>query len=356
MNFKRFWSVMNGRNKEFIRDTGALAWNFIFPVVVVFGFAFAFSSDSQNIFKVGLVGSPTDLTAEKLPFAATHNIQFVNVGEGSEVLANALGKLQRHQYDLLLQVSGSTNSAAGPQIRYWTNSSSPKGSIVERLLLGSDPELQAKAARKFQKQTVEGREIRYVDWLISGLLALNISFSALFGVGYTIVRYRKNQVLKRLKATPLTAFEFLSAQVVSRMILILITSTLVYLGCHLVLHFQMLGSYWTLLLVLVLGAMCLISLGLLVAARISSEEVAGGVLNLITWPMMFLSGVWFSLEGAHPWVKRAANIFPLTHVIDSARAVMTEGASLAQISPHLIVLAAMTLVFLIVGSFSFRWE
>jgi ABC-type multidrug transport system permease subunit len=116
------------------------------------------------------------------------------------------------------------------------------------------------------------------------------------------------------------------------------------------------GSYVNLFLISLVGAVCLISLGLLVAARFSSEELAGGILNLLTWPMMLLSGVWFSLEGTNPIVRKIALFLPLTHLVDGARAIMTEGAGLMEIAPNLAVLAAMAAVFLSIGSFIFRWE
>jgi ABC-type multidrug transport system permease subunit len=341
---KRFWAVLTARNIEFIRDRSALAWNFMFPVIVVFGFAFAFSGGSQDLFKVALMKAPT--ASVKNTFTETKYIQFVLV----EDLDSSLEKLRHHQYDMVLSLEGNTN-------RYWINDSAPKGYLLERMLTAtSDSGGAGSSGGNYHKETVQGREIRYVDWLISGLLAMNMMFSALFGVGYNIVRYRKNGVLKRLKATPLLAFEFLSAQVVSRLILLVTVTLIVYCGCNFFLHFAMLGSYLNLFLLLSLGSVCLVSLGLLVAARIASEEFAGGILNLISWPMMFLSGVWFSLEGAHPLVKQAAQIFPLTHIIDGARAVMTEGAGFEKIAGHLIVLTVMTAVFLIAGSASFKWE
>jgi ABC-type multidrug transport system permease subunit len=195
-----------------------------------------------------------------------------------------------------------------------------------------------------------------VDWLVSGLLSMNMMFSALFGVGYNLVRYRKNGVLKRLKATPLRAAEFLAAQVVSRLILIMGVFAVVYHGSDYFLHFQRLGSLLDLYLIFALGSACLISLGLLVAARVTSEELAGGILNMLSWPMMFLSGVWFSLEGAPKALRLIAGMMPLTHLIDAARAVMTEGATLAQVAPHLCILAGMTLLFLVIGARTFRWD
>jgi ABC-2 type transport system permease protein len=232
---------------------------------------------------------------------------------------------------------------------FWVNDSSPRGYLLERVLRGS-------GGTDFQKQTVTGRQIRYVDWLIPGILALNMMFSALYGVGYVLVRYRKNGVLRRLKATPLTALEFLTAQVISRLWIILAVGIAVYIGTDLLVGFTMRGSYLNLFLVYLVGAVTLTSLGLLVAARPASEEFAEGVLNLITWPMMFLSGVWFSVGALSPWVQKLAVLFPLTHIISAARAVMLDGAGLATVLPQLLILLVMALVFLLLGALTFRWE
>ena len=94
-------------------------------------------------------------------------------------------------------------------MRYWVNTDSPKGYVVEKLLRAEHPAPSAKP--------VTGAAVRYVDWLFPGILGMNMMFSCLFGVGYVVVRYRKSGFLKRLHATPLTAFEFLSAQVLSRL-------------------------------------------------------------------------------------------------------------------------------------------
>ena len=158
---------------------------------------------------------------------------------------------------------------------------------------------------------------------------MNMMFSCLFGVGYVVLRYRKNGFLKRLHATPLTAFEFLTAQVLSRLSLILFVTGVLYVGIATIIHFHTAGSIMLLLLVAVIGALSMIALGLIVAARFSSEELVGGLLNLLTWPMMLLSGIWFSLEGSPQWVRWIAGLFPLTHVLDAARAIMLDGAGFA---------------------------
>ena len=171
---------------------------------------------------------------------------------------------------------------------------------------------------------------------------MNMMFGSLFGIGYVIVRYRKNGVLKRLKATPLTAFEFISAQIFSRLLLTLSITILVFLGTN--------------FLVYTLGAFCLISLALILASRTESEEFAGGILNLITWPMMIFSGVWFSLEGLPPTAQYLSKLLPLTHIVDAARAVMNDGAGMLDIMPDLLVLLAMSILFLFIGAMLFRWK
>jgi len=334
---KRFLAILHARNMEFIRDRSSLGWNILFPLLLVLGFAAVFSGDPKPLFKVGVLGDPAALAQADAAFFQTKYVQFIPTDD----LKTGIDKVEHFQLDMLIDLRDSG--------RYWVNSDGPNGYILERLL-------RTGGEARYQKDVVKGKQIRYVDWVVPGILAMNMMFSCLFGVGYVIVRYRKNGFLKRLKATPLRPFEFLLAQMTSRLLLIQTITVLVYAGCDYFIHFQMRGSYANLFLISLLGSICLISLGLLVSARLSSEEVAGGILNMLTWPMMLLSGVWFSLEGTNPVVQKIAQFLPLTHIVDSARLIMTEGAGLAQIAPHLAVLAIMTAVFLSIGSFIFRWE
>jgi ABC-2 type transport system permease protein len=338
---KRFLALLGARNKEFVRDRGSMAWSLLFPLLIVIGFSFAFSGGQQDVFKVGVEGSAS-VSSGKSPssseFLATKYIQFVEVQE----LQPALEKLKRHQFDMVVSWKESP--------RYWINSTSPKGYLLEKIMSGQT--LSSSMAR----EQVSGQEIRYVDWLLAGLLSMNVMFGSLFGVGYVIVRYRKAGVLRRIKTTPVSAFEFLAAQVASRLMLMMVMCVIVLAGCRWLLDVQMVGAYSDLFVVLLLGSLCMISLALVVAARISSEEFAGGLLNLLTWPMMLFSGVWFSLEGTNPVLQKVAQISPLTHLVDAARAIMTEGATLVDVRGHLLILGILSLIFMAISSWLFQWE
>ncbi|MCH6549351.1 MAG: ABC transporter permease [Proteobacteria bacterium] len=337
---KRILAIFRARNLEFMRDRSSLSWNIILPVMLMFGLSFIFGGGDRTQYTVGVLQSGQQLETGLHPFLDTRYIRFVVISNEED----GFRKIARHQLDLLVQFDE-------PR-RYWINPDSPKGYFVEFALLQSaDP-----ASYGLQKSQITGDAVRYVDWVLPGILGMNMMFSCLFGVGYVVVRYRKNGFLKRLRATPLRAIEFVIAQVASRLMLILLITSFVYAGTKYFLDTRMDGSYLVLFLIAFVGAIALLSMGLLVAARITSEELAGGLLNLITWPMMLLSGVWFSLEGADAWVRQVAKIFPLTHILDSARAVMLDGATLVDVAPALISLLVMSLVFLGLGAAMFRWR
>lgn len=330
---KRFYAIFYARNLEFIRDKAAISWTLIMPLFLILAFTFIFSNDDKTLYKVGVIGEVNS----DIAFFESKYIQFIPFHD--EI--SAKNKLRHHKLDMLIHNKQQTD--------YWVNESSPNGYVVEKMLWGTGGE-------SYLKKTIDGKEISYLDWVLPGILAFNMMMGCLFGVGYVIVRYRKSGYLKRLKATPLSPFEFLVAQMSSRLILIESVTVFVYLACFILIEFTMNGSHLLLFLVSIIGAVCMISLGLMVAARISSEELAGGLLNLITWPMMILSGVWFSLEGTNPLIQSLSQLLPLTHIVDAARAIMTEGAGLESISYNLITLLIMTAIFLLIGAKTFRWD
>ena len=341
LRFSRLRAVTWARSLEFLRDRSAMGWNIAFPVLMVGAFAFVFAGPGQPLFKVAVLApesaAQAPLDAKLHPFFDTEHVQFYREAD----LDAAIYKVGHHRIDLLMDLRTQPG-------RYWINRESAKGETLEKLLKGGE-------GPALEPQAVSGAPVRYVDWVVPGLFGLNMMFSCLFGIGYVIVRYRKSGYLKRLNATPLTPLEFLSAQLVSRLFLTVTITTLCFIGTDFFLHFRMDGSYLDLFVVTVLAAVSMIAMGLIVAARVSSEEFAGGVLNLLSWPMMVLSGVFYSLDGAPHAVQVAADLFPLTHMLNASRAIMLEGASLGDLGYNLGALGLMTVLFLGIGTAMFRW-
>jgi ABC-type multidrug transport system permease subunit len=340
VNFRRLLAIWTARNLEFLRDRSTLIFNVLFPLALVVAFAVIFGGEARSLFKIGVIAQ-TDaaLDGQLHPFLDTKHVDFYVVDPAA--LDQAVRKVERHEADLLLDLRGGT--------RYWVNTDSPKGYLAEKLLLEA-------ASGDAHREPVTGSAVRYVDWLLPGILGMNMMFSCLFGVGYVVVRYRKSGFLRRLSATPVTAIEFGAAQILSRLLLTVSVAALVYAVVALLVPFRNEGSALLLLLIAVVGALSMISLGFLLAARFASEELANGAINLASWPMMLLSGVWFSMEGAPRWLQVAAEALPLTQMLHAARAVMLDGAGLVQVLPQLGFLAAMAVVFMGIAAAGFRWR
>ncbi len=347
--WRRILAVLVARNREFYRDRAGLGWNIFMPILMLIGFAFIFSGEPEDQLKIAVATADGAIPAERSGLFALRYVRFIPLSDPQ----TAVAKVERHQIDLLVDLRREP-------LTYWVNTESPRGYLAERLLLGTEAGVgqggRSDGAEAPARRTVTGTAVRYADWVLPGVLAMNLMFSSLWGVGWVIVRYRKNGVLRRLKATPLSPFEFLTAQVLSRLLVVLISNIAVYLGAALLLDFPMRGSYAALALVYGTGALCLISLGLIVSSRLRTEELADGILNLISWPMLLLSGVWFSMEGTSPAAQWLSRLSPLTHLVDAARRIMIDGAGISTVLPEVLLLAALALLFLTLAARLFKWE
>ena len=330
-SFRRMKAVFIARNLEYLRDRASFGWNLVFPVLIVFALAVVFSGPPRALFTI------TTISSDDLP----ELVEFPGVEAIETDRLKALDRLSRQQTDLVVEVvDGSVN--------YWVNGNSASGAILELLLTYTE-------TRPLKRGETDGDAIRYVDWVVPGILGMNIMYSALWGVGYVVVRYRQSGYLRRLKATPLTKFEFLSAQVLSRLLVTLTASMIVFVGTNLILDYKMVGSIWLLFLTALMGGLAMITLGLAIACRTESKEFADGLLNAVTFPMLLLSGVWFSLDGSPEWVQMLAQVLPLTHVLEAARAVMLDNAGFADITIHLAVLVGFCIVGMALSIKLFKW-
>ncbi|CAN0580887.1 unnamed protein product [Ectocarpus sp. 12 AP-2014] len=332
-SIKRFLSIYQARNKEFYRDRGALGWSLIFPILIIFSFGYIVNMDESSMYKAGII----NLHSENL-LSSFHCTKF-NDKE------TAIAKLNIHNLDIVIEFT--------PHYTYyWINSKSPKSLIAEKIL-------QAQAYQnsdiKLKANKVSSQNISYIEWLFPGLLAMNVMWMTLFGVGVGIVKHRKLGILKRFKASPMSSLEYLFAQVVSRFTVLSLTGIIIFILGNLIYPFKNLGSYTDLFIIYILGCFALSSIGLIVSARISNDELASGLLNIVSFPMMLLSEIWFSLEGSATYVKYIAKCIPLWHITNSMRKIMLEGASISDLYGSILSLFGISLIFLIIGISIFKW-
>ncbi|MBW3141500.1 ABC transporter permease [Ferrimonas balearica] len=322
------FALIRARNIEFIRDRSALSWSLLFPVLLIIALAVVFDDQDAPLYRVGVVGAPhsADVLGE------FRYLQLIPYESEPGYLA-----VGRHRVDLLLTPTG-----------YAINPDNRQGYMIEQLLLTRLPQLS--------RENIDGVAVSHVEWFLPGIIGMNMMFSALFGIGYGLVRYRRTGVLKRLQVTPLPSHTYLLAQLLSRLLAIVASTSVVFGVLAILFGVKPQGSLWLLLLLTILSCSALVSLALLIASRTRSDELANGLLNLLSWPMMLLSGIWFSLDGSASWLQAIAQTLPLTHFNEASRAIITDGATLWQIAPQLGYLGLITFVALALASRWFRWQ
>ena len=340
--FKQIAAVIHARNLEFFRDKAALSWNILFPLFLIAGIYFGFDNFSKYSYKIGVIGQELELKKEiiELPIADLNYIKFVAI----ENQTKGLKTLNRFALDMLIDPVHK---------KYWFNDSSKEGYFLDKLIQKS-----LAGNLVYTRTNLMSANIRYVDWVWIGILIINIMYGCLYGVGFVIVRYRKNGHLKRLQVTPLTVSQFLIAQVLSRMGIVIVSSALISVGCYFLLNLHLSESinFITLGLVFLLGTMSFISLGLLLCSRVTSEEFSRGLIEFVSWPMLICSGAWFSLEGTHPWLQKFAYLLPSTHFIEASRQLALYGATFSDVTPNIAFLAGSTFLFFLIGIGLFKWQ
>ena len=243
----------------------------------------------------------------------------------------------------------------GPVYRY-----DPTRPDARAARLEVDDALQRAAGRvdplRPRESRVEEPGSRYIDFLVPGLLGLNLMGTSMWGLGFSVVNARTRKLLKRLAATPMRRSEYLLAQMLARLVFLVFEVALLVGFGRLAFGVEVRGSLGALAFVSLLGAASFAGLGLLVASRTRTIEGVSGLMNLAMLPMWLLSGTFFSWErfpeALHPFIRA----LPLTALNDALRAVMTEGRPLSALGLELGVLLVAGTVSFLVAVRLFRWQ
>jgi ABC-2 type transport system permease protein len=335
------------RFREFIREPEAVFWTFIFPILLAAGLGIAFRQRGPDKVQIGVVTSATGAAAVVQSLTKDSALVVKTYDDSAAALALRTGQVA------LLVVPGSAKDSV-----HYIYDRGRSDAVSARVLV--DRAVQSGAGRvdpvRASDSYVTEAGSRYIDFLVPGLLGMNLMGSSIWGLGFAIVTARSKKLLKRLMATPMSRVEYLLSFMCSRLVfLILEVGTLVGFG-HWAFGVPLRGSLVTLFLIAVLGAVSFGGLGLLTASRARTTEAVSGIMNFIMLPMWIFSGVFFSSANfpaaAQPYIK----LLPLTALNDALRANMLEGASFAAVSPQMLVILVWGIVTFIAALKLFRWR
>jgi ABC-type multidrug transport system permease subunit len=338
--------LLAARLKELAREPEVIFWIFMFPILLALGLGIAFRNKPPEATRVVIAQQPgSGHIADLLRHAPEAQSLKVEVQSTEQAALNfRLGK-----FDVELLPNGDA-------VEYVYDPARPV-SVLARSL--ADHALQAAAGTKpavpNTSRVNSEPGSRYIDFLIPGLLGMNLMGSGMWGIGFALVEMRQRKLLKRYVATPMRRSDFLLALASSRLVL-MITELALMLGFGIfVFHVRVMGSWTAILLVSCLGALCFAALGLLTASRAQKIETASGIMNLVMMPMWVFSGIFFSYERFPAVLIPLIKLLPLTALNDMLRAIILEGSSLSSQAAPLAVLCLWGAISFFLALRIFRW-
>jgi len=339
--------LLMARMLELKREPEVVFWVFVFPLLLALGLGIAFRNKPGDAVSVAIVNGSGSQEAQALlarsPQHEMFKIQMLDTEDARKGFR--LGK-----FDLVIEPDGN----GGFTYRY--DPARPESVLAKA---ETNEALQAAAGRKdaVTTTTVISSEpgSRYIDFLIPGLLGMNLMNSGMWGIGFALVDMRQRKLLKRFVGTPMRRGDFLLALASSRLILMIIEVGLLLVFGVLFFHMRVLGSIGSIALIAAIGSLTFGGVGLLTASRAQKIESVSGLINLVMMPMWIFSGVFFSYERfpsvIHPLIKA----LPLTALNDALRACILEGTPLLQQWPRLLVMVLWGGISFLLALKWFRW-
>jgi ABC-2 type transport system permease protein len=334
------------RFREFLREPEAVFWTFIFPLLLAGGLGLAFRSRPGDVAKIGVLTSAPAAAMVTQALGGDSTIQLVSLDDTAAVTALRIGTVA-----LVVVARDSAN------VEYRFDQARTEARTA-RLLV--DQALQRARGRNdavtVTESLVSERGSRYIDFVLPGLLAMNLMGSGMWGIGFSIVDARKKKLLKRFVATPVRRHHYLMSFLAMRLGLMVIEVTVISAFGYFAFGVPMRGSLVAFGVACLLGALVFGSLGLLVASRARTIEAASGLMNLLMLPMWVASGVFFSAGNFPDAVQPVIQALPLTAVVDSVRGIMIQGLSWPQLMPEFAIIGTWLLLSFTVALKIFRWR
>jgi ABC-2 type transport system permease protein len=337
------WELTMLRVRGFLREPEALFWTFVFPIIMAVGLGIAFREQPADVARIAVERG--SVAERYLPFVrATGQIEARVLDAPDAERALARGEVAvvlrgddtlRYQYDPSRPESRSA--------RLLTDVAIQAGAGGTRPVVTADDEMRRPGTR-------------YIDWVIPGLIGLNLMSTGMWGIGFNLVYMRQKKQLKRLVATPMRRSDFLLSQILARLTFVLLEVPPIVLFAWLAFGVEVEGSVLAMSAIVLLGAMVFSGLGLLASARARTIEGVSGIMNVVMLPMFVLSGVFFSASRFPDVIQPLIRALPLTALNDALRTVYNDGLPLTAAAIPLAILVGWMLVSFLLALRWFRWQ
>lgn len=348
---RSFLAMVVANVKMTMRNRAALFWNLAFPAIFIVIFGAVFGNDAIEQFSVGIAGADTPTRAAVTGAMQSSDAFDVHAGTTDD----ELDALRDDDRTLVLVFPEEGN---GEAIRLVTSNA---GGPSQQIAVGATRSVVMEVAGAssgiaIAQESISTQNASYIDWFVPGILGISLMNTGIIGISTSFVSFREKGILRRIKVTPFALWKFLLARIVAALVMSLVTSGIL-IGLGWVLFgLTVRGNWGVILLALLVSAAAMLAIGYAIAAIARNTEAAASYANMLTFPMMFLSGVFFPLGAMPGWLQPLINLMPLKYAVEALRGPMLDGAGMAETWPQLAVLLAIFAVFLAFAVRFFRWD
>ena len=351
---KPFLNLVALQFKEFFREPEIIFWAFVLPIVLSWLLGIAIGSGGGSVSgKAAVIESPA-ATADYWAswIARTRNAPRENGALDFPILTRdeAILALKKGEISLFIERIPGSDS-----LRYFFDPRNGEAQmtylVLERTLDGA----RRPAGPPSEVVALRIQGTRYVDFLVPGLLAMDIMSSALWGIGWALIEIRIKKLLRRMAATPMHKSMFLASHFVTRLIVNALEFVALFVFVYFYFGVRIQGSVPALIAIFIAGNMAFAGLSILMSSRTANPRVGNGLINAVTFPMTLLSGVFFSYHHFPEWAIPIVRKLPLTMLADSIRSIFNEGAGFAQVALPAFVLAGLGALFFYAGMRVYKW-
>lgn len=354
--------------REFIREPGILFWSIIFPVLMAWVLGIAFSKNNELVQQVAFIEDSLNMNKDLRQFLKDANYIEDPEKEGPDYFEKSMQneKLGRTSYKflltdwdggLLLLKRGQVNLILREypdSVEYFFDPINPQAKMVYIMLSSAinDEHLVYETA-SINLLTQKGN--RYIDFLIPGLMAMGVMNSLLWGMSYALIDMRSKKLMRRMVATPMKRSEFLISIFIARLSITVIEALLLLTFAFAYFHISIQGSLPAFILIFLAGNIAFSGIAILISSRTDNSRIGTGLINVISLPMMVLSGIFFSYHNFPDFAIPIIRRFPLTMMADSLRSVFNEGAGIAQVSLNALILCLLGIICFAIALRTYKW-
>jgi ABC-2 type transport system permease protein len=356
VNPGRFLATTRAQLQMTFRRRITLFWSLVFPMILMtlLGLLFGRSLNAGTIAVV-----PVHAAAPEAVTRVLEHTKGLTV-KRSPNAAEAIHQVRDGDRDAAVVFQPSGDGSYLVRL-YTSNTSADQAGIIRGIVSGAADGVAVAAtgtppALRFQPQSVDSSSLSYIDFLLPGILALSIMISAVIGLATILVDWRQRGILRRLKLTPIPLAEFFAARITASLVVAVMQVVVLLAFGRLVFGVHISSTAWAAIPVALAGCLCFLAMGFAIGSVVSNPETGDAVSNVITNPMMFLSGTFFPVAAMPSYVQAIARVLPLYYMANGLRDTTVRGLSITHVAPDIGVLLGVTAVLSVIALRSFRWE